>query len=86
MAVAKTSDSTPFTVTTTEPSVADASTFFTPDIPVKVLVILRSHPPQSIPDTLNSTVVALEKNPMIKRNMPHILNAMVDRWVAVTVA
>jgi hypothetical protein len=28
---------------------------------------------------LNSTVVALEKNPMIKRNAPHILNAMVDR-------
>ena len=79
MAVAKTSDSTPFTVTITEPSVAEASTFFTPDIPVKVLVILRSHPPQSIPDTLNSTVVALEKNPMIKRNMTHILNTMVDR-------
>jgi hypothetical protein len=35
---------------------------------------------------LNSTVVALEKNPMIKRNMPHILNAMVDRWAAVTTA
>lgn len=79
----RTVDSTPFAVTETEPSEDDAATFLTPRIAVNALEILRSHPPQSIPDTLNSNSSARENKPMLYCKMLYILKAMVDRWVAI---
>jgi len=57
-------DSTPLTLTITVPFEAEAVTFFTPEISFNALVILPSHPPQLIPETLNSKISAFENNPM----------------------
>ena len=73
---------TPFDTTVTLPSEEDAETFFTPDIDVSAAVIFLSQPPQSIPETLNSWVFALENSPMRQGKRPHDFNTMVDRGKA----
>ena len=73
---------TPLETTVTVPLEALAVTFLTPEIDVSAFVIFLSHPPQSIPETLNSWVSALENSPMRQGKRPQDFNTMVDRGKA----
>ena len=77
-----TSFETPLETTVTVPLEALAVTFLTPEIDVIAFVIFLSHPPQSIPETVNSCVSAFEKSPMIHAKRRRDFNTMVDRGKA----